>query len=200
MATTTPNYGWAVPTSTDLVKDGATAIEILGDSIDASFKSQGNFELLNAGGTALTGAATITVSGISNKSKLYIYIASMSSANASSGFTLRFNADSGNNYQYGFYGITSATPYTDFQAAGSSQFLAVQGNNAANASSVAMVVWGANNTGYKPYTLNTHGNGTGIIAGSMTGAYFGSSAISSVSVLSGSGNFDAGTIYVYGAL
>ena len=36
MATTTPNYGWTVPTSTDLVKDGATAIETLGDSIDAS--------------------------------------------------------------------------------------------------------------------------------------------------------------------
>jgi hypothetical protein len=37
MATTTPNFGWSVPTSTDLVKDGATAIELLGDSIDASF-------------------------------------------------------------------------------------------------------------------------------------------------------------------
>jgi hypothetical protein len=36
MATTTPNFGWVVPTSTDLVKDGATAIETLGDSIDAS--------------------------------------------------------------------------------------------------------------------------------------------------------------------
>jgi hypothetical protein len=36
MATTTPNFGWSVPTSTDLVKDGATAIETLGDSVDAS--------------------------------------------------------------------------------------------------------------------------------------------------------------------
>jgi len=36
MATTTPNFGWPVPVSTDLVKDGATAIEALGDSIDAS--------------------------------------------------------------------------------------------------------------------------------------------------------------------
>jgi hypothetical protein len=36
MATTTPNFGWSVPTSTDLVKDGATAIETLGDSIDSS--------------------------------------------------------------------------------------------------------------------------------------------------------------------
>jgi len=36
MATTTPNFGWTVPTSSDLVKNGATAIEALGDAIDAS--------------------------------------------------------------------------------------------------------------------------------------------------------------------
>jgi hypothetical protein len=36
MATTTPNFGWPVPTSTDLVKDGAVAIEALGDAVDAS--------------------------------------------------------------------------------------------------------------------------------------------------------------------
>jgi len=36
MATTTPNYGWPVPTSTDYVKDGAVAIEALGDAIDAT--------------------------------------------------------------------------------------------------------------------------------------------------------------------
>jgi hypothetical protein len=37
MATTTPNFGWTVPTPSDLVKNGATAIETLGDSVDASF-------------------------------------------------------------------------------------------------------------------------------------------------------------------
>lgn len=37
MSTVTPNFNWPVPVSTDLVKDGATAIEALGDSIDASF-------------------------------------------------------------------------------------------------------------------------------------------------------------------
>jgi hypothetical protein len=36
MATTTPNFGWTVPTSSDLVKNGATAIETLGDAVDAS--------------------------------------------------------------------------------------------------------------------------------------------------------------------
>jgi hypothetical protein len=39
MATTTPRFGWPVPTSTDLVTNGATAIEALGDSIDSDFGS-----------------------------------------------------------------------------------------------------------------------------------------------------------------
>lgn len=37
MATTTTNFGWTVPQSTDLVKDGATAISTLGSGIDTSF-------------------------------------------------------------------------------------------------------------------------------------------------------------------
>jgi hypothetical protein len=41
MATTTPNYAWVVPTSSDLVKNGATAIETLGDSADASLWNSG---------------------------------------------------------------------------------------------------------------------------------------------------------------
>lgn len=36
MATTTTNFGWTVPQSTDLVKDGATAIAALGSGIDTS--------------------------------------------------------------------------------------------------------------------------------------------------------------------
>lgn len=36
MATTTTNFGWTVPQSTDLVKDGATAISALGSGIDTS--------------------------------------------------------------------------------------------------------------------------------------------------------------------
>lgn len=36
MATTTTNFGWAIPQSTDLVKDGATAIASLGSGIDTS--------------------------------------------------------------------------------------------------------------------------------------------------------------------
>jgi hypothetical protein len=64
MATTTPNYGWTVPTSTDLVKDGATAIETLGDAIDASMNTalgtkKAGMVLLNT--TSFSGVATQAV-------------------------------------------------------------------------------------------------------------------------------------------
>jgi hypothetical protein len=37
MATTTTNFGWDIPQSTDLVKDGADAIAALGQDIDTAF-------------------------------------------------------------------------------------------------------------------------------------------------------------------
>lgn len=39
MATTTTNYGWDIPQSTDLVKDGATAIAALGQDADTTVKN-----------------------------------------------------------------------------------------------------------------------------------------------------------------
>jgi hypothetical protein len=67
MATTTPNYGWAVPTSTDLVKDGATAIETLGDAIDASMNTalgtkKAGMVLLNT--TSFSGVSSQAVTSI----------------------------------------------------------------------------------------------------------------------------------------
>jgi hypothetical protein len=69
MATTTPNYGWSVPTSSDLVKNGATAIETLGDSVDASlwnvgYGQAGKNRIINGGmdiwqrGTSFTVASS----------------------------------------------------------------------------------------------------------------------------------------------
>jgi hypothetical protein len=60
MATTTPNYGWPVPTSTDLVKDGATAIEALGDAIDATvFASTAGLIKLNT--TSFTSVSSFSL-------------------------------------------------------------------------------------------------------------------------------------------
>ena len=65
MATTTPNNGWTVPTSTDYVKDGATAIETLGDAIDTS---------VGTGLLAWT-AYTPTISGVTigNATTTFVY-------------------------------------------------------------------------------------------------------------------------------
>ena len=60
MATTTPNYGWPVPTSTDYVKDGALAIETLGDAIDAT--------VFGIGGAGLTLINTTTFTNVGSVS------------------------------------------------------------------------------------------------------------------------------------
>ena len=65
MATTTPNYGWTVPTSTDLVKDGATAIETLGDAVDATVFANANAAInktiVDAKGDLIAATASDTV-------------------------------------------------------------------------------------------------------------------------------------------
>jgi hypothetical protein len=69
MPTTTPVNGWPVPVSTDLVKDGAVAIEALGDAIDASANKTWqawttftpSFTGLNIGSTGTTSAAYVLV-------------------------------------------------------------------------------------------------------------------------------------------
>ena len=39
MPTTTTNFAWTIPSDTDLVKDGASAIRTIGNAVDASFAS-----------------------------------------------------------------------------------------------------------------------------------------------------------------
>jgi hypothetical protein len=66
MATTTPNYGWSVPTSTDLVTNGASAIETLGDAIDADVWNLANRTIetdLTIRTTGRTSSATDTTTG-----------------------------------------------------------------------------------------------------------------------------------------
>jgi hypothetical protein len=79
MATTTPTYGWPVPTSTDYVADGAVAIEALGDAIDATLGGFFNIKQIVAATTTTevfnstntytdtTLTATITPTSASNK-------------------------------------------------------------------------------------------------------------------------------------
>jgi len=63
MATTTTNYGWDIPQSTDLVKDGATAIAALGQDIDTSV-----YTALGGNKSGLVLLNTTSFSGVTTQS------------------------------------------------------------------------------------------------------------------------------------
>jgi hypothetical protein len=160
-----------------------------------------SYTLLNAGGTALTGATTITVSSLSGYNDLHIYFDGASTASGSADISIRFNSDSGTNYaRAGFYLGLDAT----LTANGNSSYSGVSFNMGKAAGSAATVfgsmsVQGANSAGIKPIQSIGAGTATGGEVWVMNGHYKGTSVISSISIISNSGNFDAGTIYVYGA-
>jgi hypothetical protein len=166
-----------------------------------------NWSLLNAGGTALTGATTITVSGISGKDKILVFVAGASSVNAQSTFTIRYNADSGSNYYtvgaLNTYDVTYASSnFSAFEGGSDTSITLGRMSNAVNSRvSGSALLTGCNAAGLKVYQISS-----GAIQGSsngphqtvcVSGYYNSASTISSVSILSSTGNFDAGTVYVY---
>ncbi len=166
-----------------------------------------NWTLLNAGGTALTGATTITVSSLAAKEMLIL----VDGASAGSGdqLSIRFNSDSAANYtQFGLY-INPQSTYSNTLVAGESSYstltriqLGNLGNNTASTCDGAIFVDLTDKTGNHFYDMVS-----GVITGGGSdprhyvtkGLYEGSAAITSVSIISSGSNFDAGTIYIWGA-
>jgi len=101
MATTTPNYGWAVPTSTDLVKDGATAIETLGDAIDASMNTalgtkKAGMVLLNT--TSFSAVASQSINDVfSTTYDNYLILTSHTNSSAAQDLNLRLRVGGADN-------------------------------------------------------------------------------------------------------
>jgi len=157
--------------------------------------------LLNAGGTALTGggASTRTVS-FSAQNSLFIYVTG-ASCTAAEQMQYNFNSDATSVYteigsRFNASGVQSSLGGTR----GDLRF----GETAAAAGALwsGMYVFGAKGTGVKTIILTGGGvTGAGVptFAYSYNGLYAGTSAITSVNVISNSSAFDAGTVYVYGA-
>jgi len=133
-----------------------------------------SYSLINTGGTSLTGT-TVTISGISGKNSLMIIVQNASSTNASIQPVIRFNSDSGSNYSsYGFQTYGRSTYSKDQNSTGPKVLQSISSGDQGGGSS----------------------DNYAILAG---GIYSGTSTISSVSLVCNSGNWDAGTIFVYGA-
>ena len=172
----------------------------------ASVSAGANWSLLNTGGTALTGASTITVSGISAKDKIFVLVQGASSASADSELNIRFNGDSGSNYFYVGASLNlnnSPVLSNDITRAASTATQIRFGKLSTSASSDLagyISLTGGNSSGIKMIqsVAAAAGAGGGEQHHQYLGGYYNtSSTISSVSIISNTGNFDAGTIYVY---
>lgn len=163
-----------------------------------------NFSLLNSGGTALTGSATVTVSGISGMNQLFIVL-DLASASGATGpaFGFRFNTDTGSNYsRLGGYVLGGGTVGPVTTASGTFAGGADFSSNANSAAWGGLMLFGCNSTGIKTYSsmfTTDAAGGANNSNVSTSGIYSGSSTISSVSAFVAAGIWDAGRIYIYGS-
>jgi hypothetical protein len=131
MATTTTNYGFDIPQSTDLVKDGATAIATLGQDIDTAMNTalgtkKAGMVLLNTTSFSAVASQALPASTFTSTYDNYKIILKLSATTADGNIFAKFRAsgvDASTGYYYATYGITSAgaldnradnTPTTNF--------------------------------------------------------------------------------------
>jgi hypothetical protein len=157
-----------------------------------------DFVLINSGGTALTGSGTTTIN-VSGKNQLFIRVLAASAVGAFCVLNIRFNSDSGLNYGYIGFEDSAGSLAMAQGTADDALFMGQAGNNAANNISANILVSGANATGYKPITYASVGSGSISVQRISQAWYSGTSAITSVNIISSGQNFDAGTVFVYGA-
>jgi hypothetical protein len=196
---------------------GANGTTLVADSSEATgLKWQApagggaNWSLLNAGGTALTGAATITVSGISGADKIMILCNQASTSGANTQISYRVNGSSSQIYNYVGMDFAPQTTYTqsiieDIRLGlnvteDTSIRIGVMSNDASSRVTGGIVLTGCNSSGLKAF----QSQGMGVSFGSnamqgyvLTGFVNTSSTISSISIVSAGTNFDAGSVWVY---
>jgi len=157
-----------------------------------------NYTLLNAGGTALTAATTITVSGISGADKVYVFVTG-ASMNAFGQMGLRLNTDTASNYiNVGFQVLKSVSDNVNKVDQTSTQFIFGYFDDPSHSGALGALITGCNSSGVKIVDVKgAGGNGVDDKYFNTLGYYNSSSTISSISIFSNNGNFDAGTVYVY---
>lgn len=183
-----------------LTADSSTATGLKWAAVAAG----SNYSILNSGGTSLSGATTITVSSISSKDKIMILLDD-ANADASSIIGIRLNTDTGSNYyNYGWFNtLGTSYDYTNFgntnSAAATSVSLGRMSSSTGTGVSGGILINGCNSSGLKIYQSFGSGarfDGANFREYFQNGYYNSASTISSISVISSSGNFTSGTVWV----
>lgn len=203
MATVTPNYSWPVPTSTDLVKDGATAIEALGDAIDAT--------VFGLGGSGLTLISTTTIgSGVSAASvndcfsatyTNYRVIVKPNAYSTADVLKMRFRVsgadNTSNDYRYGGVSFgTSFDPYYDANYGTNNITLHRYGR--ANGTHLVMDIFNPFATNYTTLTSTSAEVGTGPRLNNLAGGFLLTTSFTGFTIFPDGGTISGGTIKVYG--
>jgi hypothetical protein len=121
---TTTNNGWTYPESTDLVKDGATAIETLATNIDTTLGVYADPGLVLLNTTSFSGVTAQAVNNVFSATyenyKIVLNFAPSSSANRA--ITLRFRvggvSESGASYSNQSIGLTTGNGASNIANAG----------------------------------------------------------------------------------
>lgn len=164
-----------------------------------------NYTLINAGGTALTGATNIYVSGFSGYSAIIIRVLNAESTNASSSIKVTINdATGGASAPVSSFIVTDAATNTVEADMSSGGYwltnYSAMGTTSTNRVDGIIQIDNANSTGIKPYVYGMVASlSTGGVSSFGNGFITNANAITSVLINSTTGNFDGGTIYVYGA-
>lgn len=201
MATTTPNYGWDVPTSSDYVKLGAVAIETLGDDIDATLwtalgGAYPGLRLIKKQ-TVGTGVSSVAVTGaFSATYENYLVVYSNGSASGGNlGLQLQLGSTT-TGYAYALvYALYSTGASASLGAANASSFPYSGATNANGANILATIEqpFLAKNT----FIANTYRDDTA--AGTNNGVLKNTTSYTGFTInVAGGGNITGGTIYVYG--
>jgi hypothetical protein len=188
---TTTNNGWTYPESTDLVKDGATAIETLATNIDTTLGVYADPGLVLINTTSFSGVASQSFNNVFSASyKKYKFIGNILQAGADSAF-FRLRASgadaAGSNYVRTNYLLTASPAITAQTGTGTS--FSISDDTASRNIFVDIDL-------YDPFgTVNTNilykagfsGQGVrdGNVLHNLTTSYDGFSIIAGVSTISG---------------
>ena len=225
---TTTNFGWTTPADTDLVKDGAAAIRTLGNGVDTSFldlKGGTTGQLLSktsntdldftwttpAAGGGLTlisttnytgGSAALTISSIPTTYKnIYVLWSGFYPSSDTGSVFLRVNGDTASNYvrigatgqQYAFATSAGLNAWTVPTFSTNIAYRAVawiQIPNYATTSTGKII----DQTFTSIFDADTSSN-AGFTSSSL---YIGTSAITSISLNTGTGTWNGGVALLYG--
>jgi hypothetical protein len=225
---TTTNFGWTTPADTDLVKDGAAAIRTLGNGVDTSFldlKGGTTGQLLSktsntdldftwttpAAGGGLTlisttnytsGSAALTISSIPTTYKnIYVLWSGFYPSADTGSIFLRVNADTGSNYvrigalgnQYAFATSFALNHWTVPTFSTNIAYRAVAWIQIPNyaTTSTGKIIDSTFTTIFDAATANNAG-------ATESALYIGTSAITSISLNTGTGTWNGGVALLYG--